>query len=247
MITPGALLQRYRADADPLRTERRVELVAVVLVGVLLLQLLYTLLRLGMDSSPRPVAPTADALAVAGALERRLADAEGREDIRARPLFWPDRRPAAAAAVDPAADKAGARRGELEKVTLLGVFGSGAEAGVIALVKQSQRRVHVGEKVLGWQLAEVSGNRARFTEAGAEQWLQLRILHAGGTGEDSAATAEPPARNKKQSNAEGNKPATRKAASKRAAAAAAKPTPRTEDARQSPETLTLGGRGVVAE
>lgn len=236
MISPGALVQRYRVAADPLRTERRVELAVVVLAALLALQVLVSLGRLAAGGNPRPVAPTADTLAVADPLQRDLTDAAGSEVIRARPLFWPERHPLAGAEQLAEQERASAKSGELRQIRLLGVFGAGERAGVIALVKQKERRVLVGDRVLGWQLTAVEGNRAHFQEDGDGEWLQLRISNAAPDDQE----AEPAPAAKSAAPARGKKTAPK--------SAGRKPTgDGTAARRESPGVLTLGGRPAPAD
>ncbi len=69
---------RYRVGDDPLRTLRRIELVALLLGLLLCLQLAWGGLRLLALAAPGPVAPAADSLQVPavvgpGACRRRRA------------------------------------------------------------------------------------------------------------------------------------------------------------------------------
>ncbi len=53
---------RYRETANPLLSERRIELVAVALTVVLLVQVLYSILRLSNLSEPESIAPALDVM-----------------------------------------------------------------------------------------------------------------------------------------------------------------------------------------
>ena len=129
------LVDRYKITANPLFSERRVELLAVVLTLLLLLQLLYSALRLSVLSEPESIAPASDVMAVSDPMAVEMVSAELSEELRARPLFWSSRRiqvvePVASSQVKTAA----ASKSKLGKVKLVGIFGGGEYAGIIALV-----------------------------------------------------------------------------------------------------------------
>ena len=84
---------RYRVSEDPLRTLRRIELLAVLLGFLLCLQLAYGALRLVAMAAPEPVAPAADSLQVPAVLSPAVVAAAERNEIVSRPLFWSSRRP----------------------------------------------------------------------------------------------------------------------------------------------------------
>lgn len=164
--------ERYRASGDPERTERRVELILVLLGLLLILQLVYGASRLAMISIPEPVAPTKDSLQVRNLLGQTTITPEQGNAIRSRPLLWPSRRPVAAApvVVDEAAN---ARKQALRDIKLLGVFGTGDTAGVIVRVKDKTLRVGLGEDVAGWTLASVGKTGAVFSMGSRQETLKL--------------------------------------------------------------------------
>ncbi|MEE4144974.1 MAG: hypothetical protein V2I26_09250 [Halieaceae bacterium] len=145
--------ERYRVNGDPLRTLRRIELVAVLLGLLLCLQLALGALHLVTLSAPDPVTPAPDSLRVPTVLSPVAVAASERNEIISRPLFWSSRRPLEEVAVlaDPK-NKAG----ELKGVKLVGLFGSGEQSGIIALVKGEKRRILLGDAIEGWTLKSVS-------------------------------------------------------------------------------------------
>lgn len=145
--------KRYRVSGDPLRTLRRIELVAVLLGLLLCLQLALGGLRLVSLSAPDPVTPAPDSLRVPMVLSPLLVAASERNEIISRPLFWSSRRPLeeVATLAEPEA-----KAGELKGVKLVGLFGSGEQAGIIALVKGQKRRILLGDVVEGWTLKSVT-------------------------------------------------------------------------------------------
>lgn len=171
-----SLKNRYQVNADPLRSERRVELVVVVLAVILLLQLLWSGLRILLAGGVAPVAPAADSLMVVDVPRPQSVDAKDSALVQARPLFWAERRPrdvlASATAEDEVSSEERAAP-KMKNVKLLGVFGSGSTGGAIVAVKGKQERVAVGDSVQDWRLREIAANRAVFVSGGARDEREL--------------------------------------------------------------------------
>ena len=153
------LLDRYRGNAEPLRTERRFELLLVLAILLLCLQLIYSGLRLLLLSGPGAVAPSPDSLVVGDILQRRAVSAEQSEEIQSRPLFWVSRRPTEQRGGTGNTDEPEGKAADIKGVKLLGIFGSGESAGVIALVNEQKRRILQGEELEGWTVESVEPNR----------------------------------------------------------------------------------------
>ena len=184
MKIKSMLLSRYAVASNPLMTERRVELLALVLGFLFLLLLLYGFVRIQFLSEPAPIIPSAESLEVAEMVLVATADAEQALEIVSRPLFWPSRRPL------PGSDEAGGvaqeeatQAGELAKIKVLGIFGGGQSAGVIALVKDKKRRILVDEEAMGWTLKSVAPDRAVFINNGKTQEVQLQMAAVSGNNE----------------------------------------------------------------
>ena len=64
MIAWRELRSRYTQHTDPLRTQRRLELVALLLVMFICLQLVAGLVGLAVSTGPGPIEPAADSLRV---------------------------------------------------------------------------------------------------------------------------------------------------------------------------------------
>ncbi len=194
-----ALRARYAVQADPLRTERRVELVLLSLSGALFLLALYLLLRIVMATSIEPIAPTSDSVRVAALAESEAPTAEARGRLLARPLFWVERRPTTAptdAAVIAEAEAEAARKAAplMKNVTLHGVYGSGEAGGVILSVEQRQLRLAVGEEIEGWRLERVTGDSAVFVNGDArdERELVPRMIEAPAAAAREQPEVSPP-------------------------------------------------------
>lgn len=173
MRSLAQLADRYRVQQDPLRSERRIELVCLVLVLVLLLQLAWVAARALLPPTPAPVEPAASSLTVADQLARRAVSPQASSELRERPLFWEGRRAVAAdeAAAEPVANR---RAPRLKDVKLLGVFGTGDSGGIIALVQNKQQRIRVGEELSGWTLQEVTPDGATLGSDGDTETLALQ-------------------------------------------------------------------------
>lgn len=168
------LVQRYRVSGDPLFTERRVELIALVLTLLLMVQLLYSIGSLALSQQPESKLPSADTLVI-GELQRyAVMPLEQSADVKARPVFWEGRRPVNAEGNPPVtAENSTAQKNELDKVSLLGIFGGGDSAGVIALVQGKKKRILLGDKMVGWTLESIGTDHAVFTDSGKSQKLML--------------------------------------------------------------------------
>ena len=171
-----ALQARYRVTVDPLRTERRIELLVLVLCLVLCLQLIYGVSRLLLLSDPLPKSPAEGALRVRNVLQYQSVTDEESAEIRARPLFWVTRRPADAAATTVVSNKPKAATPvkKIQGVKLVGMFGDGDNAGIILIVRGKKQRIMVGQEVDSWTFESVEPGRAIFTSAGKREVLELQ-------------------------------------------------------------------------
>jgi hypothetical protein len=176
---------RYRQAENPLRSERYLELAAVVLTVVLVLFFMFSGMRLLMLSEPEARLPAPESLVVGNETRGGVLTSEMRSEIAARPVFFPSRRPQDAVPLPPKGDKSAASKSELDKVRLLGVFGGGESAGVILLVEGKKRRLIIGEAVKGWKLQAVDLNQAKFSSGGKLETLVLQYSPAKAAGNGS--------------------------------------------------------------
>lgn len=191
------LRARYAGQADPLRSERRVELMLVGCGGLLLALALYLLLRIVLATDVEPIAPAPDSVRVATLAVGEALPVEEREALLARPLFWAGRLPEEAAgepAVVAEAEKPGKAAPRMKDVTVHGVYGSGETGGVILSVKQRELRVAVGDEVEGWRLEGVTGDSAVFVSGGVrdERELVPQVIEApapAATRQEASASA----------------------------------------------------------
>jgi len=165
--------QRYRVSEDPLRTLRRIEMVALLLAVLLCLQLGFGAFYLAAATGPAPVRPAADSLHVPAVFGPVVVAAQERNEIVTRPLFWSGRQPAEMVAVE-VVDEADVKARELKDVKLVGVFGSGERLGIITLVKDKKRRILVGESLDGWTVKTIESNDAVLTNGERRETLSLQ-------------------------------------------------------------------------
>ena len=171
----SSLMNRYRESANPLLSERRVELVAVILTGTIVALLLVGVVGLTISSRPDAIQPTADSLLVGELPVAGVVSPELSIRVRARPLFWPSRRPVLVFGAPENTTQAvgAAAPSALDKVELRGIFGGGDSAGIIALVKGKKKRVMLGDKVVGWKLDSIDGDSVTFVDKGKSKRLSL--------------------------------------------------------------------------
>ena len=103
MSVLSLLPARYKVATEPLRTQRNIELFAVILVLVLCLQLLYSGARLALRSLTDAVSPAPDALMVKKLQPLGKVSVEQSAEVLARPPFLAESSPAG---------RAGSRAGE---------------------------------------------------------------------------------------------------------------------------------------
>jgi len=166
---------RYFSVTDPLLTERKIEFATLVLLGLLIIQLAVGLVRWSTLSLPESRAVAPGSMQVSDIRSSLLVTEELRNEMVERPLFWSSRRfIAGSSAGESDAETAAASAGDLGKVKLLGIFGGGESAGVIALVDGSKQRILLGEEALEWTLHAVEMDRATFQSGAQNQELVLK-------------------------------------------------------------------------
>jgi hypothetical protein len=223
------LRARYAVREEPLKTERRVELVVVALAGTALLLLLLVIGRFLSSAAVRPVEPAPDSLRVAELTKPGAVTSQQSLLVQARPLFWDSRRP-----LDPlpdAGELAAAQReranaapaAALKQLEVSGILENGDGSRVIVRIKDEQRRLSLGDDIEGWTLVEVRPGEVVFASGGQRDIRRLTPSPM------VAATTPQPA------DGSGSGAASTEATDE----AAEQPQQQTE---QVEERLTLGGR-----
>lgn len=147
----------------------------LVLFAALLAGLAF--LWVGPDGQPRPIvwqAPQAVAPAIPDVAQLPQASLTPPEQLLARPVFTPDRKPPP----PPPPPKAEPPPDPMASVRLLGLIG-GEAGGVIAQVEGAVRRVKINENIGPWKLDEVSGRAATFSREGETRQLTLAYASLG--------------------------------------------------------------------
>jgi hypothetical protein len=123
-----------------------------------------------------------------------LVSAELSEELRARPLFWPSRRIRVDTTESSSVQhKTSAPETEIDKIKLVGIFGAGESAGIIALVQGKKRRILVGEEVAGWSLDSIALNEAVFADGPRRKTLILKPQEIVATAATSGNSGAVPA------------------------------------------------------
>jgi len=167
------VISRFRAETDPRKTQGRIELVGAALTVILCVQVAYGTIRLALPPSPLPEGGSTASLVAPEVLQPRHVDEEQSQDIVSRPLFSATRRPEESDEQTDA-DAQAAGEDQFKDLKLVGTFGAGETAGIIALVKGQKRRIIVDQDVAGWTLKSVEGHRAIFERNGTQQELALQ-------------------------------------------------------------------------
>lgn len=192
------LHERYAVTADPLRTERRIELAVSILALLFLLLVAWRVVLLLAQTAPDTVEPAADSLQVTAVATAAGATPQQSIAIRERPVFWAGRRPdsgALAAGNTKKREKPAQDSGEIE---LLGIFDGGGSTGIIARVKGEQRRMMLGEELAGWKLVSVGPRSAVVRSGKRREELFLEQGAGGAGGKPPRAASQWPAKAKKK-------------------------------------------------
>lgn len=171
------IFKRYTGLSDPLKTQRRVELVVVVLIVLFLLQLTLGALGWMLPSQPAPVFPAQDSLVVTQRTGPGVLDVAQRESIEAKPLFWKTRRPLQGQDADGSEDDAPGQdqaAGKIEGIKLAGIFGAKDTLGIIVIAKGKKHRLNVGDEVIGWELVSAQPTEAVFSSGAERASLSLK-------------------------------------------------------------------------
>lgn len=166
--------------------ESRVRGIALVLTGVLLLQLAWSGARLLLLSEPDPIDPAASALKIEPPGYRPDVSEGETPELVARPLFWPGRPPFVPAQPsesppepepepEPEVDDS-----VIEGLKLLGVYAGGDKSGIIVADGGEQRRLSINDSIEGWKFILMSADGAIFEKGNESRMLRLEHALPGG-------------------------------------------------------------------
>lgn len=173
MKSLGFLSGRYNGAGNMRHAERVIELAAIAVAVLLLLQLLFAFVRLINLSSPDAIHPNIDGISDVMPSSLEKVDAAQSSQIRERPLFWTSRRPSQSSGGTGEAAGESAKSGSINKVKVVGLFGGGDSSGIIALVRAKKRRILLNEQVEGWTLESVERNEVVFARDGRRKKVVL--------------------------------------------------------------------------
>lgn len=172
----AALRRRYRGVQEPLRSERRLELLLIALASVVALQLMAFAWRYAGGRPTPSIAPVEDSLLVAKRLGPGSVSAAQSRMLQARPVFWASRRPVPEVRLsdeERAAMETAVDAEALEDFALTGVVVAGAQGQALVTHKGTALRLAIGEALEGWTLTEVMPDAAVLVSARAREVYTL--------------------------------------------------------------------------
>ena len=172
----AAIRRRYRDVQEPLRSERRVELLLIALAGVVALQLIVFAWHYIASRTTPSIAPAADSLLVAERLGPGSISAAQSRLLQARPVFWASRRPVPEALLSeptPAAVDTAVDAQALEDFALTGVLAAGVQGQALVTHKGTSLRLAIGEAIEGWTLTQVMSDTAVLVSASGREVYTL--------------------------------------------------------------------------
>jgi hypothetical protein len=186
-------------------TELQLRKLALILTAILVLQLLWSGLRLLLTSEPDPIYPAEASLRVDGILYAAQPGGELSRALVSRPLFWQDRSayvPETHEEIEEPVDSRGSEA--INQVKLQGVYNTGTVPGIIISYGEERRRMRLGESVEGWKFIQLLPEGAVFRSGEEKRTLDLEHALSGPKPVEDTAADEPAAGAKDVSGA-GNK------------------------------------------
>lgn len=156
--------------------ESRLRTLALVLTALLILQAVWSGVRLRLMAEPEPISPAESSLKVRD-VAYTDTDFVQAEVIRARPLFWAGREPFVDSGKEEKVEiiAGGPDNTAIKGVQLLGVYRSGSTSGIIVRQNGKRSRLRVNDKIGEWEFTLMSTDGAVF-EAGDERRV-LELTH----------------------------------------------------------------------
>ena len=172
------LQRRYAVALEPVKTERRVEMLLIGLAVLVLLQLLWIGVRAVLPGVMAPVPPSADSMLVQEPAHMGSITFEDSFAVQSRPLFWQSRRPLAPAPAEIAqqakdAQAVASSAKPLKNLKVTGVYGGGGSGGAIITYDGEQRRLAVGDELDGWTLIRAAHGEAVWSSGAAQDVRRL--------------------------------------------------------------------------
>ncbi|MDG2047007.1 MAG: hypothetical protein P8J79_07300 [Halioglobus sp.] len=168
-------------------TERQLRKIALILTGIVVLQVLWSGLRIWQTSEPAPVMPAASSLQVDRVLYDRDISGDSPQAMVSRPLFWPGRH---VYIPDPVGNLEApvVTRGSavINQIKLRGLYPGGA----IISYNGKGSRVLLGEAAEDWKLIELLPEAAVFSSGTSKRTLTLEHASSVASPRAQASAAE---------------------------------------------------------
>ncbi len=168
-------------------TERQLRKIALILTGILVLQVLWSGLRIWQTSEPAPIMPAASSLQVDRVLYNRNISGDSPQAMVSRPLFWPGRHVFVPDPLEELEEPAVARGSKaINQFKLRGLY----PGGVIIAYNGKGSRVRLGEAVEDWKLIELLPKAAVFSSGTSKRTLTLEHASSVASPRARASAAE---------------------------------------------------------
>jgi hypothetical protein len=174
-------------------TEMNLRRLALILSAALVVQLVWSGVRLLLTSEPDPIYPAEASLRVDAVLNGAKPDDEWSQALVSRPLFWPgrsaymsDTKEEVEVPVDTRGSKA------IDQVTLQGVY-TGTAPGIIISFKGERRRLLLGESVEDWKFIQLLPEGAIFRSGKDKRTVKLEHAFSVAKPAEDTAANEPAA------------------------------------------------------
>jgi hypothetical protein len=153
--------------------ELQLRQVALGLTALFAVQLLWSGMRLALQSDPEPIAPALATLQRQDILQGAGGEPGG--EFVSRPLFWPGRETYQPSPGEPLPVEQQTRQvKELKNMKLRGVYAAGENSGIIVEYKDVQRRLKIDDTIDGWTFTMMSTEGAIFENGEESRVLELQ-------------------------------------------------------------------------
>ncbi|MEZ5501598.1 MAG: hypothetical protein R3E50_02665 [Halioglobus sp.] len=162
-------------------TELQLRKIALVLAGILLLQLVWSGVSLLLVKEPEPVVPAEASLQVDEIRYQNGHTDELAMDMVSRPVFWQGRQRyfPPPEPTDPGEPEKPARNSNIDAVALQGIYSAGNKSGIIISYKDERHRLQPDESVGGWTFIGLGGDGAIFASGSDRKELPLEHALSG--------------------------------------------------------------------
>ena len=169
-------------------TERQLRAFALILTAILLLQFLWSGLRLLQTTAPQSIHPAAASLQVDDIEYGLNAGDESPQALVNRPLFWEGRHAYVSDLAKDTTTPVDVRgSAAIDQITLRGLY----TGGIIISYQGQGRRLRLGESVEDWKLMELRPGAAVFRSGEDSRTVKLKYAFSVASAPEDAAADEP--------------------------------------------------------